>query len=365
MMEALSRMRDRFLGRGDAAITIPIFDGALKPNRVLEDAEQIIHVPSAEDLATDGTKVFIADGPRVLRLDDHSLEEVTKFSHDIAALACMPGGGFVAALKSGELRISGGFADGVKWTSVEGRPLRSVNSIALRRNGRLLVTDGSMQFDQDHWCHDLMSRGQSGRLIELNPIDLSSKVLAKNLSYAFGACEFNQDVWVCESWKHRILQCQAGKDSGVVLGGLPAYPSRISASSDGGYWLTAFIGRTQLVEFVLREPHYRKRMMAEIDPEYWIAPALNSGNSFLEPLQGAGMKMRGVLKPWAPPRSYGLVIKLSPSGTVQYSFHSRLDGANHGIVAAVECKGDLIVLSKGSGRLLRLPVAESERLVMQ
>jgi hypothetical protein len=365
MIATLSRMRDRFLGRGDAAITIPIFDGALKPNRILDDAEQVMQVPSAEDLATNGTSIFIAEGSRVVRLNDRSLEDVATFSHDIAALACMPDGGFAVALKSGEIRISGGFADGATWTNVEGKPLRSVNSITLRRNGRLLVSDGSAQFDHDHWCHDLMSRGQSGRLVELDPVDLSSRVIAKNLSYAFGVCEFKQAAWLCESWKHRILQCEPGEESTVVLGGLPGYPSRISPSSDGGFWLTAFAGRTQLIEFVLREPQYRKRMMAEVDPQYWIAPALSSGHSFLEPLQGAGVKMRGVLKPWAPPRSYGLVIKLSSSGSVQYSFHSRLDGTNHGVVAAVECQGELIVLSKGSGRLLRLPVVETEKLVMQ
>ena len=51
--------------------------------------------------------------------------------------------------------------------------------------------------------------------------------------------------------------------------------------------------------------------MAEIDPEYWIAPKLKSGQSFLEPMQGAHIKTMGVIKPWAPPRSYGLVIRLT------------------------------------------------------
>ena len=37
-----------------------------------------------------------------------------------------------------------------------------------------------------------------------------------------------------------------------------------TAAEGGGYWLTCFTGRTQLVEFVLRENAYRRRMMAEI-----------------------------------------------------------------------------------------------------
>ena len=88
-------------------------------------------------------------------------------------------------------------------------------------------------------------------------------------------------------------------------------------------------------------------MLTEIEPEHWIAPALSSGNTFLEPMQGAHLKMMGVVKPWAPPRSYGLVIRLSATGQPVYSLHSRFDGKNHGVVAAAECDGELYVLAKG------------------
>jgi hypothetical protein len=68
----------------------------------------------------------------------------------------------------------------------------------------------------------------------------------------------------------------------------------------------------------------------------------------------------GVIKPWAPPRSYGLVIRLNAQGTPLYSLHSRVDGVNHGVVSAVEANGALYVLAKGPGRVLRLPLAELE-----
>ena len=146
-----------------------------------------------------------------------------------------------------------------------------------------------------------------------------------------------------------------------MLDNLPVYPSRLSPAAGGGYWLTAFVARSQLVEFVLREPAYRRRMMAEIDPEYWIAPRLRSGLSFKEPMQGAHIKTMGVVKPWAPPRSYGLVIRLDASGAPLYSLHSRVDGDNHGVVAAVECDGDLYHDRQGPGPDLALPVAPLDR----
>ncbi|EQD53482.1 hypothetical protein B1B_10221, partial [mine drainage metagenome] len=48
-------------------------------------------------------------------------------------------------------------------------------------------------------------------------------------------------------------------------------------------------------------------------------------------------------------------------GLPRYSLHSRVDGHNHGVVAAVECRDQLYVLAKGRRRLLRLSIAEVER----
>jgi hypothetical protein len=161
---------------------------------------------------------------------------------------------------------------------------------------------------------------------------------------------------ISESWRHRLIVVAPDGTSKIVLSHLPVYPSRISPAQGGGWWLTAFIARTQLVEFVLREPAYRKRMMAEIDPEYWIVPRLKSGKSFKEPMQGAHLKAMGVVKPWAPPRSYGLVIRLDASCKPMFSLHSRADGFNHGIVSAVESGGWLYMIAKGPRRVLRLPI---------
>jgi hypothetical protein len=185
--------------------------------------------------------------------------------------------------------------------------------------------------------------------------------LAEGLQYAFGVAVSGDDVLVSESWRHRLVAIAPDGSRRAVLDHLPVYPSRLSPAASGGFWLTAFAARTQLVEFVLRENAYRRRMMKEIDPRYWIAPKLKSGQSFLEPMQGAHIKTMGVVKPWAPPRSYGLVIRLDASGVPMFALHSRVDGVNHGIVAAVELNGALYAVAKGPGRLLRLPLTLIEQ----
>ena len=372
MIDALLEWRDRLLGRGDASITVPVFDGALKSNNLLEEAATFATLESPEDLATDGRSLFVADGGTVLRYElgvapspaqaggSPTASIVYSGAPAVTALACLRDGGLALALDGRELRIVGGPHDGRRWEAVGGAKLKAVNAIGVAPDGRLLVTDGSLDHPVAHWRHDLMGLGRSGRLFVLDPASGEARVLASGLAYAFGACAAGAETWVSESWSHRLRAYAGGKRGRAVTDSLPGYPSRISPAAGGGFWLTCFVLRTQLVEFVLREHAYRKRMLAEIEPQHWIAPALNSGNTFLEPMQGAQLKMMGVVKPWAPPRSYGLVIRLTEQGLVRYSLHSRFDGKHHGIVAAVERDGWLYMLCKGRRRLLRLSIAAAQ-----
>ena len=195
-----------------------------------------------------------------------------------------------------------------------------------------------------------MELGRTGRVGRWNHRSGASVELARGLAHAYGVLAQDGQVRVSESWRHRVVDVASAR---VALPAeLPAYPSRMTAASGGGFWLACFVCRTQLVEFVLREPAYRRRMLDEIDPRYWIAPALASGKSFLEPLQGAGVKSMGVLKPWAPPRSYGLVLRIGADGQVRRSLHSQVDGRHHGITGIAEHAGRLYVASRGSGSLL-------------
>lgn len=356
MIAALSEFANRVLGRGEAAITVPSFDGALKPNQVLEQAEILLECEAPEDLATDGTSLLLADGPRLIRLGGHSATTVRTFERPISALACLPGGGLAVALGGTEVRLYDNATAGTP-AAVFSQGLHAVNALAVAVDGALIATDGSSLRGVDDWARDLMELGKTGRVLRLDPRTGAITQLAGGLGYAFGAIASNGSVLVSESWRHRLVEIAPDGRRKDVLRHLPVYPSRLSPARGGGFWLTAFTARTQLVEFVLREPAYRRRMIAEIDPEFWVAPRLRSGHSFKEPLQGAHIKTMGVMKPWAPPRSYGLVIRLGADGLPRTSLHSRADGVNHGIVAAVEFGGDLVMIAKGPGRVIKLPLA--------
>ncbi|QIP05621.1 hypothetical protein [Bradyrhizobium symbiodeficiens] len=356
MIAAISEFANRFLGRGEAAITVPSFDGALKPNQALEQAEILLACDAPEDLAADGSSLLIADGARLTRLTGRSTTTVRTFERPISALASLPNGGLAVALGGTEVRLyDNAAAETARAAFTQG--LHAVNALAPASDGTLIATDGSSLHDAGDWARDLMELGKTGRVLRLDPTSGAITQLAGGLGYAFGAIASNGSVLVSESWRHRLVSIAPDGSRKDLLRHLPVYPSRLSPARGGGFWLTAFTARTQLVEFVLREPAYRRRMIAEIAPEFWVAPRLRSGNSFKEPLQGAHIKTMGVMKPWAPPRSYGLVIRLGADGLPRYSLHSRADGVNHGIVAAVEVGEHLVMIAKGPGRVIRLPLA--------
>jgi hypothetical protein len=345
MMGIVKRSIERLLGRGEAAITVPPMDGPLKPNHRIDQAEIVATFDAPEDLAWDGSALWVADGRRLLRrgsTGDWSEQRV--FERPITAIAHVPQAGIVAAIGGDELCA---LADSGAWAgrrSVAGKPMHCLTALSAARDGSLIATDGSGLHPPDAWSRDLMSLGRSGRVLRLTPDTHGDAELAAGLHYAFGALEQEGMVWASESWAHRVVAIPSGSRAtgspSAVTDRLPAYPSRLAHAAGGGAWLTLFAARTRLVEFVLREREFRGRMMNEVDPRYWIAPG--------------GVKQLGIVKPWAPPRSYGMALRLDARGLPVFSLHSRADGRHHGIVAVAEAGDSLYLLSKGSGCLVRL-----------
>lgn len=366
MFAMLRNFSDRLLGRGNAAITVPIMDGALKPNRELDEAEVVLSLADIDDLATDGHSLYASAGHCIYRVEDHQLIKLRTFDFEVTALAVRSTGQLAVALAGRRVLLFDNIANGdLEIASLEGLgsgPLRSVNSLHFEADGSLLLSDGSTHCGPEQWCLDLMEKGQKGRVARWDVATGKTEILGEGLHYAFGVLPLDGSVLYSESWRHRVAR--AGKTRNApntpFSAELPSYPSRMARATDGGLWVSCFVSRTQLVEFVLREDAYRKRMLAEVDPRYWIAPALRSGASYLEPLQGAGVKQMGVLKPWAPPRSYGMVLRLDAQGRTLQSLHSQVDGRHHGVTAIVEFDGALYVASKGSGSLLRVPLVQGE-----
>jgi hypothetical protein len=358
MFEYLKRASHKLFDRLADDTSVPVFDGALKPNHLLDTAEVLFEHTGLADMAIDSQgHLIVAYGTHIAQvtLDGAVCEPVCELRQPINAL-CSFRDGLVAATDDGLVFVRGQL-DGTEVSSLAGQPAHCITAMCEGLDGALLITQGSLQTKYENWATDLLNGGKTGRFITYYPESDQAKIVADRVAYCYGVSSDGSRTLFCESWAHRVMVCREGQiESG--LSELPGYPSRISRAADGGFWLTLFAPRSQLLEFVLRERDYRVEMMQTVNPKYWIAPALSSGKDFLEPLQQGGVRQMGVLKPWAPARSYGLILRLSSDLVPLYSMHSRVGGLNHGIVSALELNGSLLALSKGSERILRVPLAD-------
>jgi hypothetical protein len=222
---------------------------------------------------------------------------------------------------------------------------------AFAPGGDLLVAVGSRQLPAAAWKRDLMQHGSRGCILAIDR-NGKTQVRREGLAFPYGICPTADGrVLVSESWRHRILALGDGRP---VLDDLPAYPARIAPAADGGLWLALFAPRRQLFEMVLRERDYRREMLQTIPPSDWIGPELNSHGGADQPLQAGSIWQMGIVKPWAPSRSYGLVVKCDAACRPVASWHSRADGTLHGVTSVVESGGDVLATARGADTLLRL-----------
>ena len=362
MMGALRRGIDAFWGRGAAAVTVPSMDGALRPNGLLDRAPVELALPAPDSLVECAGEVLVASGAAVIALQTGApARPKYAFAGDITALASHPSGALAVAM-SGEIALRGGAHDGTSFFEVERLPLLCPTAVAFDGPDCLIVCLGSATNPPQEWKRDLLQCNASGSVWRVPLGDGAATRLADGLSYPSGVfVEGGRPIRVSEAWRHRVVRLLPGDGIEMLVEHLPGYPGRMSAAADGGSWLTVFAPRRQMVEFVLRERAYRERMMREVLPDYWMAPALRSRRSFLEPIQGGAVKHLGVQKPWAPTLSYGLVIRLDKDGSPVASLHSRADGVRHGVTSCLDQGDRLLVASKGGDVVLSVDLAELDQ----
>ncbi len=340
----LDPILDLFRGK---ALTIPPLDGAFRPNTAIDDADIFSPLPEPDNLAAAEGRVVASSGNAIVALAPGVAPAVVE-THParVTAVAVSPDGALAVGLESGQLRIGG---EQIALPT----EVKCITALCFSSEGALWLANGSADHSPSQWVADLMKQGASGSIWKGARGAAGFERVAGGLAFPFGLHPVDGGVLVSESWAHRILRFDKARASRTtVLAHLPGYPARMSPAADGGVWLSIFAPRNRLIEFVLQEKHYRADMIAEAPPEYWIAPALSSNSSFLEPLQCGAIRTMGIHKPWSPSRSYGLVVKLDRHFQPQSSLHSRANGTRHGVCSAIETGGRLLVAAKGGDCVL-------------
>jgi hypothetical protein len=313
---------DRWLGRGKASITTPPLDGAFRPNDALDAAAVVLETAAPDCLAVTSLGLLVSSGRALLRVDEPTQAPAASF-----------------ALADGRIVFLGGEHE--EKTVKPDPQLGGVTALAPAADGALLIANGSADNAPADWKRDLMQKNASGSVWRLDPASGARTRLAGGLAFANGLLEERDSILVSESWRAALTRIAPGGRKLPALEDLPAYPGRLSRGADGAIWLALFAPRSQLVEFVLSEDGYRQRMIETVDPEFWVAPCLRTSRSPFEPL--------GVLKPWSPSRSYGLVARLDAALRPVASFHSRANGRRHGVTSCLTHDGRLYFAAKGDG----------------
>jgi len=365
-MSLIGDIIDRVLSPNREIHGIPVLDGAFSPNQRLDQARQLgdeITRPDDIALGQDGA-LYVSTGNRILRCTGADFDTRAVFATldgpvgglacapDGRLLACVSGVGLVALSPSGE--IAG------KLERVGGEKIACPLSVSVASDGAVYLTDGSRINRPEGWLADLMqNRAPSGRLIACNSSLGEARVRADRLAWPLGVVVSGdgKDVWVAESWAHRLSAfSRVGDDQRVIVKNYTGYPARLARGEDGEIWMAFLALRTQLTEFVLRERGFCEEMMRSVPPELWIGPALDGRLNPREPTQIGRIKKLGIQKPWAPPRSYGLVARLDDKGVAMETLHSRVDGRIHGVSAVRRIGSRVLAVSKGRDCLAELPL---------
>ena len=342
---------------------IPPLDGAWRANDTLEQIGVVAGIEAPDDIVADEDgRLYVSSGKSLLRLEPGAAEALHAVASAEAVLGglCADGTGGILACAAGEgvLRIGTDGAMTLLGGGTGDAPKHATGVLALP-DGSILACEGARECAPADWVHDLMGKGRSGRLMRFDPGTGHWQTLHDGLAWPAGLClsPDGSAVLMTEAWRHRLLRYPADdirpQSCEVVIPNMPGYPARIRPGDDGGYWMSLFAMRTALVELVLEETALREEMIETMEPDHWIAPALAATGDPHEFTQLGRVRVLGYLKPWAPPRAYGLVVRLDGRGRPVVSMHSRADGSRHGITGICAANGALWIAAKGCGLILR------------
>jgi sugar lactone lactonase YvrE len=211
-------------------------------------------------------------------------------------------------------------------------PIRYADAVVVAKSGKIYVSDASTRFSPKEVGNafeasvlDIIEQSSTGRILEYDPANKTTRIVAKGLSFANGmALSANErQIFVAETGKYRIWRIdinaseldvrQTSGMSGathIVLPNLPGYPDNLmrglpTADGKPTLWVGLAKPRSALVDKMASKPWMRTltlrlpRFLWPIPPKYGHVMSFTEDGTVLQDLQdpsGAYPETTGVLE---------------------------------------------------------------------
>lgn len=219
-------------------------------------------------------------GGRILRMDpDGSDQEVyTDTGGRVLGFDFTESGDLIAAdAYQGLLRIT---SDGsIETLLTVGETLYYPNAVTVAEDGRVYLTDSTRRFEARDWGIQAaavlaaLEQSATGRVLEYDPSDGKSRVVAKGMAFANGLVlgSDGHELLVAETARYRVWAIDRGARgvtvseeadaSRKVLAALPGLPDNLTRGDDGRIWLGLVEPRTQALDDAAETPFFREMML--------------------------------------------------------------------------------------------------------
>ncbi len=188
------------------------------------------------------------------------------------------GGNLIAAdVNKGLLSISPDRKITVLTDKVSGDPIRYADAVIVAKSGKIYVSDASTRFAPKDWggtfeasVLDILEQASTGRVLEYDPANKTTRVVAKGLSFANGLAlsRDEQTLFVNETGKYRVWKISVsakdldistpGDQAKLLFDNLPGYPDNLMRGLDGKIWLGFAKPRNPTIDNLAAKPFMRK-----------------------------------------------------------------------------------------------------------
>ena len=218
-------------------------------------------------------EVFVNTGGRVLGFDFDAAGNLIAANEDRGLLSVSP-----------EKKIT------VLTDKANGEPIRYADAVVVAKSGKMYLRDASTRFAPKDWggtfeasVLDILEQASTGRILEYDPANKTTRVVAKGFSFANGVA-FSQDeqtLFINETGKYRVWKISVGaKDldistpndqAKVLFDNLPGYPDNLMRGLDGKIWLGFAKPRNPTIDKMAAKP-FMRRLTLRLPRAMWPIP---------------------------------------------------------------------------------------------